>query len=121
MNVQTFNIEMNIMCNFDLITGAISRSTPKRRLPADVSIIVNSPSTYSTNSTFRGSSTTVLTPGTPRLKPESRPATERMQHKIPHRFVTGLNSRATKCAVCLGTVPFVKLAAKCAGEILCCE
>ena len=50
------------MCNFDLITGAISRSTPKRRLPADVSSIVNSPSTYSTNSTFRGSSTTVLTP-----------------------------------------------------------
>ncbi|CAG2238071.1 CIT [Mytilus edulis] len=36
-----------------------------------------------------------------------------MHHKIPHRFVTGLNSRATKCGVCLGSVPFVKQASKC--------
>ncbi|XP_052223336.1 citron Rho-interacting kinase-like isoform X2 [Dreissena polymorpha] len=37
----------------------------------------------------------------------------RIQHKIPHRFVSGLNTRATKCGVCLGSVPFVNQAAKC--------
>ena len=45
-----------------------------------------------------------------------RPNSERMHHKIPHRFITGLNSRATKCAVCLGSIHFVKQAAKCAGK-----
>ena len=46
------------------------------------------------------------------------PCKERMHHKIPHRFVTGLNGKATKCAVCLGSVHFVKLAAKCQGQCL---
>ena len=46
----------------------------------------------------------------------SRPRKERMHHNIPHRFVTGLNSRATKCSVCLGSVHFVKQAAKCQGK-----
>ena len=48
--------------------------------------------------------------------PSCRPKKERMHHNIPHRFVTGLNSRATKCSVCLGSVHFVKQAAKCQGE-----
>ena len=45
-----------------------------------------------------------------------KPSKARMHHNIPHHFVTGLNSRATKCAVCLGSVHFVKQAAKCQGE-----
>jgi hypothetical protein len=59
-------------------------------------------------------------PNTPR--PESmvavplRPTSQRLQHSIPHRFITGINSRAVKCAVCLGTVSFVKQAAKCQGK-----
>ena len=36
----------------------------------------------------------------------------------PHKFFTGLNSRANKCAVCLGTIQFVKQAAKCEGGCL---
>ena len=46
------------------------------------------------------------------------PRKERMHHNIPHRFLTGLNSRASKCVVCLGTVHFVKLAAKCQGNVM---
>ncbi|KAK7479958.1 hypothetical protein BaRGS_00028785 [Batillaria attramentaria] len=38
---------------------------------------------------------------------------QRMHHNIPHRFVTGLNTRATKCGLCLGSVHFVKQASKC--------
>lgn len=45
------------------------------------------------------------------------PTPQRMQHKIPHRFINGLNTRATKCGVCLGSVPFVKQAAKCQGSM----
>jgi hypothetical protein len=44
---------------------------------------------------------------------------KRMHHSIPHRFVTGLNTRATKCGVCLGSVPFVKVASKCQGLSFC--
>ena len=33
-----------------------------------------------------------------------------------HRFHTGLNTKATNCAVCLGSVLFVKQAAKCEGQ-----
>ncbi|CAG5116713.1 unnamed protein product, partial [Candidula unifasciata] len=38
---------------------------------------------------------------------------QRMHHNIPHRFATGLNTRATKCGLCLGTVHFVRQASKC--------
>lgn len=60
----------------------------------------------------------LLTPSvkkTSRAISSSAPTPQRMHHKIPHRFVNGLNTRATKCAVCLGSVPFVKQAAKCQG------
>ncbi|XP_070205430.1 citron Rho-interacting kinase-like isoform X3 [Littorina saxatilis] len=42
-----------------------------------------------------------------------QPTPQRMHHNIPHRFVTGLNTRATKCGLCLGSVHFVKQASKC--------
>ncbi|XP_056008615.1 citron Rho-interacting kinase-like isoform X2 [Ostrea edulis] len=45
----------------------------------------------------------------------------RMHHNIPHRFVTGLNTRATKCGVCLGSVPFVKKASKCQACLMTCH
>ena len=54
-------------------------------------------------------------PYTPSGKSSTAPTPQRIQHKIPHRFVTGLNTRATKCGVCLGSVPFVKQASKCQG------
>ncbi|XP_059174276.1 citron Rho-interacting kinase-like isoform X6 [Physella acuta] len=38
---------------------------------------------------------------------------QRMHHNIPHRFATGLNTRAAKCGLCLGTVHFVRQASKC--------
>ena len=47
------------------------------------------------------------------------PTPQRMHHNIPHRFVTGLNTRATKCGLCLGSVHFVKQASKCQGETPC--
>ena len=53
-------------------------------------------------------------PGTP-IAPAKPPRT-RMHHNIPHRFVSGYNTRATKCAVCLGNVPFVTQASKCEGK-----
>ncbi|XP_071155729.1 citron rho-interacting kinase-like [Mytilus edulis] len=56
----------------------------------------------------------LLTPSVKRAATMNYNSThQRMHHKIPHRFVTGLNSRATKCGVCLGSVPFVKQASKC--------
>ena len=56
-------------------------------------------------------------PGAPQASSASRDHNGgRMQHSIPHRFHTGLNSRATKCAVCLGSVHFVHQAAKCQGK-----
>ncbi|XP_064619813.1 citron rho-interacting kinase-like [Lineus longissimus] len=80
---------------------------------AAMSALVMSPSK-------QASSLSLLTPARnpsikrpPATPTPSRPSKERMHHKIPHRFVTGLNTRATKCAVCLGTVHFVKQAAKC--------
>ena len=47
----------------------------------------------------------------------AQPTTQRMHHNIPHRFVSGLNTRATKCGLCLGSVHFVKQASKCQGEV----
>ncbi|XP_033627740.1 citron Rho-interacting kinase-like [Asterias rubens] len=38
---------------------------------------------------------------------------ERMKHNIPHRLVMGLNTRATKCGVCVDTIHFGRQAAKC--------
>ena len=61
-------------------------------------------------------------PNTPRpdtsVAVSGRPTSQRLQHSIPHRFITGINSRAVKCALCLGTVSFVKQAAKCQGNAL---
>ncbi|XP_037088374.1 citron rho-interacting kinase-like [Pollicipes pollicipes] len=37
-----------------------------------------------------------------------------MHHNIPHRFDTGLMTRAAKCAACLGPVRFGRTAARCA-------
>lgn len=51
------------------------------------------------------------------VTPPLQPTSQRMHHNIPHRFVTGLNTRATKCGVCLGSVHFVKQAAKCQGRL----
>ncbi|XP_038054827.1 citron Rho-interacting kinase-like isoform X3 [Patiria miniata] len=44
---------------------------------------------------------------------EAKRLKERMKHNIPHRLVTGLNTRATKCAVCVDTVHFGRQCAKC--------
>ncbi|CAH1802517.1 unnamed protein product [Owenia fusiformis] len=45
---------------------------------------------------------------------------ERMHHNIPHMFTTGLNTRARRCAACLGTVHFVKNGSKCtACGVIC--
>lgn len=59
-----------------------------------------------------------LRPGVDTSLAPPRPVSQRLQHNIPHRFITGINSRAVKCAVCLGTVSFVKPAAKCQGKML---
>ncbi|XP_033747318.1 citron Rho-interacting kinase-like isoform X2 [Pecten maximus] len=80
--------------------------TPKDR--AAVATLVRSPSApvnLLTPSVKRSSS--MYSYGLPQVP------SQRMHHNIPHRFVTGLNTRATKCAVCLGSVPFVKQASKC--------
>ncbi|OWF44281.1 Citron Rho-interacting kinase [Mizuhopecten yessoensis] len=83
--------------------------TPSDRVA--VAALVRSPSAHS-------ASVNLLTPSVKRSSsvysyslPQT--ASQRMHHNIPHRFITGLNTRATKCAVCLGSVPFVKQASKC--------
>ena len=45
---------------------------------------------------------------------------ERMKHNIPHRLVMGLNTRATKCGVCVDTIHFGRQAAKCQGTLIIC-
>ena len=62
----------------------------------------------------------ILTPRAQRYNIETQEIPPlRMHHNLPHRFVTGLNTRATKCGVCLGSVPFVKKASKCQGWFSC--
>ncbi|XP_070571678.1 citron rho-interacting kinase-like isoform X2 [Ptychodera flava] len=46
---------------------------------------------------------------------------ERMKHNIPHRFTTGLNMRATKCAVCMDSIHFGRQASKCHECHLVCH
>ncbi|CAH3013773.1 unnamed protein product [Porites evermanni] len=46
---------------------------------------------------------------------------ERMHHNIPHRFVNALNMRATKCAICLDTLHFVRPSSRCAECGLVCH
>ncbi|GFS01402.1 citron Rho-interacting kinase [Elysia marginata] len=81
-------------------------------------------SAYSGSSTMSGArGTTPRTPGRSHRRRgigpwtdryhDSMPTPQRMHHNIPHRFATGLNTRATKCALCLGTVHFVRQASKC--------
>ncbi|KAK3084551.1 hypothetical protein FSP39_015212 [Pinctada imbricata] len=57
---------------------------------------------------------------TPRVNKSQRfmmqdlnPGPQRMCHAIPHKLKMGLNTRATKCGVCLGSIPFVRHASKC--------
>ena len=45
-----------------------------------------------------------------------RPRTERAKQPADHVWSRGLNTKATSCSVCLGSVLFVKEAAKCQGE-----
>ncbi|XP_062613550.1 citron Rho-interacting kinase-like, partial [Saccostrea cucullata] len=64
----------------------------------------------------------ILTPRAQRYNIETQEIPPlRMHHNIPHRFVTGLNTRATKCGVCLGSVPFVKKASKCQACLMTCH
>ena len=88
-------------------------STPAPNFKAAVQVVVKTPSGKSSPSKA------VLTPSVKKnsMKAVNTPAPtpQRIQHKIPHRFINGLNTRATKCGVCLGSVPFVKQAAKCQG------
>ncbi|KAK3596286.1 hypothetical protein CHS0354_030661 [Potamilus streckersoni] len=89
--------------------------TPK--IKAAVHVLVQSPC-------GQVSTETLLTPSTRRstkMLAVPVPQSQRMHHRIPHRFVTGLNTRATKCAVCLGSVPFVKQAAKCQECAMVCH
>ena len=82
------------------------------RIKAAVQVLIQSPSSQSGPSAL-------LTPSvkrSTRMLAPTMPTPQRMHHKIPHRFVNGLNTRATKCAVCLGSVHFVKQAAKCQGQ-----
>ena len=82
------------------------------RIKAAVQVLIQSPSSQSAPSAL-------LTPSikrSTRMLAPPMPTPQRMHHKIPHRFVNGLNARATKCAVCLGSVHFVKQAAKCQGQ-----
>ncbi|XP_021365969.1 citron Rho-interacting kinase-like [Mizuhopecten yessoensis] len=91
--------------------------TPSDRVA--VAALVRSPSAHS-------ASVNLLTPSVKRSSsvysyslPQT--ASQRMHHNIPHRFITGLNTRATKCAVCLGSVPFVKQASKCQEYHMVCH
>ncbi|XP_048252316.1 citron Rho-interacting kinase-like [Haliotis rufescens] len=90
-----------------LILDGTSTLTPK--VKAAVAALAQSPSSQPDPGTLMPdvASYIVGPPSTP------QPKQQRMHHNIPHRFVTGLNTRATKCAVCLGSVHFVKQAAKC--------
>ncbi|XP_041348111.1 citron Rho-interacting kinase-like isoform X2 [Gigantopelta aegis] len=82
-------------------------NTPK--VHAAVVALSHSPANQPSPSRILSSSSSyrIETPRTP------KPTKQRMHHNIPHRFVQGLNTRATKCAVCLGSVNFVKQASKC--------
>ncbi|CAI9717546.1 citron rho-interacting kinase-like isoform X1 [Octopus vulgaris] len=82
--------------------------------PAVISSLSNSPTTHTLSkltSSVSSSGLSKSAPGTP-MAP-AKPPRARMNHNIPHRFVSGYNTRATKCAVCLGNVPFVSQAKKC--------
>lgn len=72
-----------------------------------VATLVQAPTSQTTSHRFGGKGYHV---------PTLQPSMQRMHHNIPHRFVAGLNTRATKCALCLGSVHFVKHASKCQGK-----
>ncbi|XP_053375258.1 citron Rho-interacting kinase-like [Mercenaria mercenaria] len=88
-------------------------------IKAAVQVLIQSPSSQS------NPANSLLTPcvkkKTTHLLAPPAPTPKRMHHKIPHRFVNGLNTRATKCSVCLGSVPFVKQAAKCQECSMVCH
>ena len=86
--------------------------TPK--IKAAVQVLIHSPSSQNGPSALLTPSTKKST----RMLAPPMPTPQRMHHRIPHRFVNGLNTRATKCAVCLGSVQFVKQAAKCQGQYM---
>ena len=81
-------------------------------MKAEVDALVRSGSTHS-------QAAALLTPRVSRSQRMMTPdlsAPRRMHHKIPHKFQMGLNTRATKCDVCLGSVPFVRQASKCQSK-----
>lgn len=85
--------------------------------PTVISTISHSPTSHTLSkltSSVSSSGLSKSAPGTP-MAP-AKPPRARMNHNIPHRFVSGYNTRATKCAVCLGNVPFVSQAKKCEGK-----
>lgn len=79
---------------------ALARSPPVKTTSG---IDLLTPSIKRSSSMYSSDSSVMATP-------------KRIQHNIPHRFMSGLNTRATKCSVCLGSVPFAKQASKCQGK-----
>ncbi|GAB1597252.1 citron Rho-interacting kinase-like [Argonauta hians] len=95
--------------NREFLTGRSTLSDP-----TVISTISNSQTSHTLSkltSSVSSSGLSKSAPGTP-MAP-AKPPRARMNHNIPHRFVSGYNTRATKCAVCLGNVPFVSQAKKC--------
>ncbi|WAR01895.1 CTRO-like protein [Mya arenaria] len=86
-----------------MVADSTNMMTPN--IKAQVQVLIRTPAPHQTS-------------GKPLLTPSVKKS---HQHKIPHRFVTGLNTRATKCGVCLGSVPFVKQASKCQECSMVCH
>ncbi|XP_012946733.1 citron Rho-interacting kinase isoform X2 [Aplysia californica] len=96
-------------------------------LAGSMASLASNASSSSSSSSYSSSSREPRTPRTPHhgsrknrgggghtpWASEPLPTPQRMNHNIPHRFATGLNTRATKCGLCLGSVHFVKQASKC--------
>ncbi|XP_052800201.1 citron rho-interacting kinase-like isoform X2 [Mya arenaria] len=100
-----------------MVADSTNMMTPN--IKAQVQVLIRTPAPHQT------SGKPLLTPSVKKshqaLALSSAPTPQRIQHKIPHRFVTGLNTRATKCGVCLGSVPFVKQASKCQECSMVCH
>lgn len=99
-------------------TWSISSAPSAKHLEAEREEILNtlmlSPNNKQGPAGYQGGSMSVpktVQHGGRGKRGKARAAAESKQH----RFTTGLNSKATNCAVCLGSVLFVKMAAKCSG------
>ncbi|XP_050410841.1 citron rho-interacting kinase [Patella vulgata] len=104
--------------NHDEPITPVPMSTPKITPRINSTPLQRSPKRQTSSSSLivETTTTTYVMPQQAR-----QPSIKRMHHNIPHRFVTGLNTRATKCAVCLGSVYFVNQAAKCQECNLVCH